>query len=68
MVDIYRNAKRRGIYLALGTDHEGDICFSIYKNNAIKMHFIFRATIRCKRYFIFSSRASSHFDFRLKIN
>ena len=28
VVDIYRGAKRRGIYLALGTDPEGDSCFS----------------------------------------
>ena len=32
VVDIYRGAKRRGIYLALGTDPEGDSCFSIYQN------------------------------------
>ena len=36
MVDIYRGAKRRGIYLALGTDPEGDSCFSIYLNIWIK--------------------------------
>ena len=29
MVNIYRGAKCRGTYLALGTDHEGDSCFSI---------------------------------------
>ena len=30
-VDIYRDSKRRGIYLALFTDPEGDSCFSIYQ-------------------------------------
>ena len=29
--DVYRDAKRRGIYLALWTDPEGDSCFSIYQ-------------------------------------
>ena len=29
--DIYRDAKRRGIYLALFTDPEGDNCLSIYQ-------------------------------------
>ena len=28
---INEDAKRRGIYLALWTDHEGDSCFSIYQ-------------------------------------
>ena len=31
MVDIYRDAKRRGIYPLLFTDPEGDSCFSIYQ-------------------------------------
>ena len=31
MVMVYRDAKRRGIYLALWTDPEGDSCFSIYQ-------------------------------------
>ena len=34
---IYRDAKRRGIYLALRTDPEGDSCFSIYQINWIKI-------------------------------
>ena len=29
--DIYRDTKRRGLYLALFTDPEGDSCFSIYQ-------------------------------------
>ena len=36
MVDIYRDAKRRGIYLPLFTDPEGDSCFSIYQIRWIK--------------------------------
>ena len=31
MVDIYRDAKRRGTYPTLFTDPEGDSCFSIYQ-------------------------------------
>ena len=34
---IYRDAKRRGIYLALSTDPEGDSSFSIYQISWIKM-------------------------------
>ena len=37
MVWIYRDSKRRGIYLALFTDPEGDSCFSIYQISWIKM-------------------------------
>ena len=37
IVGIYRDAKRRGIYLALFTDPEGDSCFSIYQISWIKM-------------------------------
>ena len=35
-VDIYRDAKRRGIYPPLFTDPEGDSCFSIYQIRWIK--------------------------------
>ena len=34
---VYRDARRRGIYLALFTDPDGDICFSIYPVSWIKM-------------------------------
>ena len=34
--DIYRDAKRRGIYPPLFTDPEGDSCFSIYQIRWIK--------------------------------
>ena len=36
MVDIYRDAKRRGIYPPLFTDPEGDSCFSILPNQMDK--------------------------------
>ena len=36
MVDIYRDAKRQGIYPPLFTDPEGDIRFSIYQIRWIK--------------------------------
>ena len=39
MVDIYRDAKRRGIYPPLFTDPEGDSCFSIYQIRWIKKCF-----------------------------
>ena len=35
VVIIYRDAKRRGIYLALFTNPEGDSCFSIYQIRSI---------------------------------
>ena len=50
MVDIYRDAKRRGIYPPLFTDPEGDSCFSsIYqirwiKNAASLMAIVFDRT------------------------
>ena len=35
------------IYLVpLGTNPEGDSCFSIYQNTGIKMHFLFKETIQ----------------------
>ena len=37
MVDIYLDASRLGIFLALLTDPEGDSCFSIYQISWIKM-------------------------------
>ena len=39
VVDIYRGAKRRGIYPPLFTDPEGDSCFSIYQISWIKKRF-----------------------------
>ena len=45
MVDIYRDAKRRGIYPPLFTDPEGDSCFSIYQIRWIKNAASLMATI-----------------------
>ena len=39
MVDIYRDAKRRGIYPPLFTDCEEDSCFGIYQIRWIKKRF-----------------------------
>ena len=68
MVDMHQDAKHRGIYLMLGTNPEGDSCFSIYQNNGIKMHFVFKETIQCKPFFFFLHAASCHFDFRAREN
>ena len=52
VVDIYRDAKRRGIYPPLFTEPEGDSCFSIYQIRWIKKRFFnfffwhFRETTR----------------------
>ena len=45
MVDIYRDAKRRGICPPLFTDPEGDSCFSIYQIRWIKNAASLMATI-----------------------
>ena len=45
MVKIYRDAKRRGIYLALFTYPEGGSCFSIYQISWIKMK---KSNLFCK--------------------
>ena len=45
MVDIYRDAKRRGIYPPLFTEPQGDSCFSIYQIRWIKNAASLMATI-----------------------
>jgi len=45
VVDIYRDAERRGIYPPLFTDPEGDSCFSIYQIRWIKNAASLMATI-----------------------
>ena len=45
MVDIYQDAKRRGIYPQLFTDPEGNSCFSIYQIRLIKNAASLMATI-----------------------
>ena len=60
-MDIYRDAKRRGIYRPLFTDPEGDSCFSIYqirwinKNVASLMDTISSSESFAKRRAIFLS-------------
>ena len=52
MVDIYRDAKRRGIYPPLFTDPEGDSCFSIYQIRWIKNAASLMATISSSETFV----------------
>ena len=57
MVDIYRDAKRQGIYPPLFTDPEGDSCFSIYQIRSIKKC--------CFNFFFWNFRETTrHFPFR----
>ena len=52
MVDIHRDAKRRGIYPPLFTDPEGDSCFSIYEIRSIKNATALMATISSSETFV----------------
>ena len=57
VVDIYRDAKRRGIYPSLFTDPKGDSCFSIYQIRWIKKC--------CFNFFFWNFRKTTpHFSFR----
>ena len=58
MVDIYRDAKRRGIYPPLFTDPEGDSCFRIYQIRWIKktLQFFFSETFVKRRAIFLSVR------------
>ena len=49
-MDIYRDAKRRGIYPPLFTDPEGDSCFSVYQIRWIKNAASLMATISCETF------------------
>ena len=55
MVDINRDAKRRGIYPLLFTDPEGDSCFSIYQIRWIKNAVLISSETFAKRHAIFLS-------------
>ena len=68
MVDICRDVKHRDIYLTLGFDPGEDSYFSIYQNNEIKITLYSKRQYNVNLFSIFSTRASCHFDFRLKIN
>ena len=57
VVDIYQDAKRRGIYPPLFTDPEGDSCFSIYQIRWTKKRFF--------NFFFWNFRETTrHFSFR----
>ena len=66
MVDIYREAKRRGIYPPLFTDPEGDSCFSIYQIGWIKKccfighNFFFSNFRETKRHFSLRTQNSEY--------
>ena len=62
MVDIYRDAKRRGIYPPLFTDPEGDSCFSTYQIRWMKkkIQFVLRKLLRKDTPFSFRSQNSEY--------
>ena len=60
-MDIYRDAKRRGIYPPLFIDPEGDSCFSIYQIRWIKNAASLMATISSSETFRERTR---HFSLR----
>ena len=61
MVDIYRDAKRPGIYPPLFTDPKGDTCFSIYQIRGIKNAASLMATISSSE--TFAKRRANFFPF-----
>ena len=65
MVNIYRDVKRRGIYLALFTDPEGDSCFSIYQISWIKTKK--RTFCKLKTSLTFRGFCQAHFTNLLQI-
>ena len=61
VVDIYRDAKGRGIYPPLLTDSEGNSCFSLYQIRSINkccFNFFFWNFGETTRYFSFRSQNS----------
>ena len=64
MVDIYRDAKRRGTYPTLSTDPEGDSCFSIYQIRWMKkkrfFNFFFSNFRETTRHFSLRSQNSEY--------
>ena len=65
-MDIYRDAKRRGIYPPLFTDPEGDSCFSIYQIRCIKNAASLMATISSSE--TFAKRRAIFFFVRKTVN
>ena len=66
MVDIYRDAKCRGIYPPLFTDPEGDSCFSIYQIRWIKNAASLMATISSSE--TFAKRRAIFLSVRKTVN
>ena len=66
MVDIYPDAKRRGIYPPLFTDPEGDSCFSIYQIRWIKNAASLMATISSSE--TFAKRRAIFLSVRKTVN
>ena len=63
VVNIYRDAKRRGIYPPLFTDPEGGSCFSIYQIRWIKktlLQFLLWSFHETKRHFSLRSQNSEY--------
>ena len=48
------------IYLVLGSDPEENSCFSIYQNNGIKMHFIFKENNTMETFFSILKMSGPH--------
>ena len=65
-MDIYRDARRRGIYPPLFTDPEGDSCFSIYQIRWIKNAASLMATISSSE--TFAKRRAIFLFVRKKVN
>ena len=59
MVDIYEVAKLRGKYLLLGTDPEGDHCFSIIQAGFKKIYKIWAKTSFTTKLLQFILRATT---------
>ena len=65
-MDIYRDAKRRGIYPPLFTDPEGDSCFTIYQIRWIKNAASLMATISSSE--TFAKRRAIFLSVRKTVN
>ena len=65
-MDIYRDAKRRGIYPPLFTDSEGDSCLSIYQIRWIKNAASLMATISSSE--TFAKRRAIFLSVRKTVN
>jgi len=66
VVDIYRDAKRQGIYPPLFTDPEGVSCFSIYQIRWIKNAASLMATISSSE--TFAKRRAIFLSIRKTVN